>query len=156
MSSLSRPFNGIHGSKNDAVGTPTAFYDYLNGIHHFDFDPCPLERPEWDGLEREWGQCNFVNPPYSEIRKWLKKGVEEMKKGRKSVFLITAKTNTKYWFDFVYPHAHFQFIEGGLIFQGYEKKFPFALALVVFDPARPLPIHSFREYEPRKRIASFF
>ena len=37
-----------------------------------------------EGLKIEWGESNFVNPPYTQKLKegFIKKGVEEMKKGK--------------------------------------------------------------------------
>ncbi len=53
--------------------TPLATYELLDKEFAFDFDPCPPD-PSFDGLSIEWGQRNFVNPPYGrEIGKWTKK-----------------------------------------------------------------------------------
>ena len=38
------------GIKNDSIQTPKKFYDYLNEIFKFDFDPCPLNHTK-DGLK---------------------------------------------------------------------------------------------------------
>ena len=61
----------------------------------FDFDPCPWPKPEgFDGLTCEWGQRNYVNPPFGSImhngRKkgptaWMRKAIEEQRKGKLSV-----------------------------------------------------------------------
>lgn len=58
----------------------------------FDFDPCPYPLPEgFDGLTCEWGQRNYVNPPFGSImhqgRKkgptaWVRKAIAEWQKGR--------------------------------------------------------------------------
>ena len=62
--------------------TPKALYQALDAEFHFDHDPCPV-KPNIDGLENEWGQVNFVNPPYGkEIRKWIEKGFEQYLKGK--------------------------------------------------------------------------
>ena len=58
----------------------------------FDFDPCPHPLPEgFDGLTCEWGQRNYVNPPFGSImhqgRKkgptaWVRKALDEWRKGK--------------------------------------------------------------------------
>ena len=67
--------------------TPDWLYDELSKEFNFDFDPCPLN-PTFDGLTIEWGNSNFVNPPYNKLKYWLKKGHEEYLKGKVVVFLI--------------------------------------------------------------------
>lgn len=77
--------------------TPPDLYDELNAEFQFTFDPCPHPLPEgFDGLTCEWGQSNYVNPPFGSIihqgRKkgptaWVRKAIEEHKKG-KSVVLV--------------------------------------------------------------------
>ena len=48
--------------------TPPELYDELNAEFNFDFDPCPYPKPEgFDGLTCEWGQRNYVNPPFGSI-----------------------------------------------------------------------------------------
>lgn len=61
----------------------------------FDFDPCPWPKPEgFDGLTCEWGQRNYVNPPFGSIMHqgkkkgptaWMRKAIEEQRKGKLSV-----------------------------------------------------------------------
>ena len=120
--------------KNDNIGTPPELYKDLDDLYHFDFDPCPLEKPEWDGLEVEWGKSNFVNPPFSDIASWLKKAVEELKKGKSTGFLIPVRSHTKYWFKYVYPYAKkIQFLERGLKFEGYKSPFPIPLVFIWFQ-----------------------
>lgn len=131
------------GKKNNDIATPKKFYNELNSEFHFTFDPCKLGQHElieknpdkYDGLKIEWGDVNYVNPPYSEIKKWIEKAIQELKKGKKSVFLVTCRTSTKYWFDLIVPHAsEIRFIEKGIQFSGYDKPFPMALCLIIFDP----------------------
>lgn len=75
--------------------TPPDLYATLDAEFHFDFDPCPFPKPDgFDGLTCEWGQRNYVNPPFGSIihngRKkgptaWMRKAIEEQRKGRLSV-----------------------------------------------------------------------
>ncbi len=72
--------------------TPPDLYAELDAEFHFDFDPCPYPLPEsFDGLTCEWGQSNYVNPPFGSImhegRKkgataWVRKALEEYAKGK--------------------------------------------------------------------------
>ncbi len=151
--------NSEFGSLNDEVETPRYLYNWLNETHSFDFDPCPYERPLWDGLSVEWGSSNFVNPPFSEIEIWLKKGVNEMiENKKKSVFLITARTKSKYWFNYVFPYAtDIILLEGGIKFKGYNKRFPVAMAVVIFDPINfkgKREVNSFYAKKEKKRAIS--
>lgn len=125
-------------NENDDQATPRKFLKKLNKEFEFTFDPCPLGGKAYmDGLKIEWGDCNYVNPPFSEISAWLSKGVEEMEKGKKSVFLIPARTHVAYWFNKVYPFAaEIRFIKRGLRFGDHKKSIPLPLALVIYDPAR--------------------
>lgn len=76
---------------SDNWATPAEFYHGLNTEFGFDFDPCPLNHDmSWDGLEIEWGQRNYINPPYSRQLKesFVKKAIEESKKGKLCVMLL--------------------------------------------------------------------
>lgn len=56
------------------------------------FDPCPFPLPErFDGLTCEWGDKNYVNPPFGSIMHqgkkkgptaWVRKAIEEWSKGK--------------------------------------------------------------------------
>lgn len=98
-------FTKSHISKSDDWRTPKAIYDALDAEFHFDFDPCPYPKPDWDGLEREWGQSNFVNPPYSETEKWCRKALVESQKGKTVVMLLRLDASTKWFRDIVLPNA---------------------------------------------------
>lgn len=99
----------IHINNDDNYATPPEFYNKLNEKFNFDFDPCPYnEGPILiNGLEIKWGKSNFVNPPYSQKLKeaFVKKGIEEMKNGNISVFLIPVSTSTKLFHDYILPNA---------------------------------------------------
>jgi len=95
----------------DNWSTPKKLYDYLDQIYHFDFDPCPLfigeMTPEHDGLLKEWGKSNFVNPPYSLKLKtnFVMKGLEESKKDKRCVFLIPSVTGSILFHEQILPNA---------------------------------------------------
>ncbi len=83
--------------------TPSDMLVRLNAQYSFDFDPCPYPLPEgFDGLTCEWGQSNYVNPPFGSIlhqgpqdkkpkkkgmTAWVRKAIEEHKKGKRVVMV---------------------------------------------------------------------
>lgn len=119
-------------SLNEKWRTPENFYKVLDQEFNFDFDPCP-SNPQFDGLQIEWGNVNFVNPPYGNIiKKWLEKAVEQQKLGKTSVFLIPSRTDTKWWHEYVMSADEIRFIKGRLRFQGAKDNAPFPSVVVVF------------------------
>ena len=56
-------------------------------MFHFDTDPCPYPRGDFDGLTSEWGKSNFVNPPFSRPYPWVKKALGEYQQGKRVVFI---------------------------------------------------------------------
>jgi hypothetical protein len=77
--------------------TPPELYAHLDAEFGFDFDPCPHPLPAgFDGLTCEWGQSNYVNPPFGSIihkgRKkgptaWVRKAIIEQQKGKRVVLV---------------------------------------------------------------------
>lgn len=120
--------------------TPTILYEYLDSIFEFDFDPSPT-MPDFNGLEVEWGNSNYVNPPYgTEIAKWIKKAFAEYENGKRVVMLIPARTDTRYWHDYIMKATDIWFVKGRLRFQGAEHNAPFPNAIVIFEPNLPGPV----------------
>lgn len=91
----------------------------------FDLDPCsPGERRPWDtaarhysieddGLRQPWEGRVWLNPPYSDARRWLARLADH---GRGTA-LIFARTETAAWFDTVWPRASgLLFLRGRLTF----------------------------------------
>lgn len=108
--------------------TPPWLYDELNREFGFDFDPCPYCEDgnlSFDGLSVDWGNRNFVNPPYSRLlkEKFIKKGIEESKKGKLCVFLLPVSTSSAIFHDYILPNkSEIRFIRGRIAFQGYNTK----------------------------------
>jgi site-specific DNA-methyltransferase (adenine-specific) len=103
--------------KTDNWQTPKWLYDELDAEFQFDFDPCPLNST-FDGLKCDWGESNFVNPPYSNVKGFLQKAHEQLDKGiaKTIVFLTFANTDTKWFHDYAYGQAELRFIKGRLKF----------------------------------------
>lgn len=74
----------------------------------------------------------FVNPPYSQKLKedFVKKGIEEMNKGKVCVFLIPVSTSTKLFHKYIKPNAtEIEFIEGRIKFGKLDANGNFYLPL---------------------------
>lgn len=108
---------------SDNWETPEWLYEQLDKEFNFDFDPCPLNTT-FDGLSVEWGNSNFVNPPYNRVDKpkFIQKAFEEWKKGKTCVLLIPAATSTKQFHDLILPNAEIRFLRGRIAFKGYNSK----------------------------------
>jgi len=111
--------------------TPKAFYQALDSEFNFDFDPCP-NNPSFNGLKIEWGNVNFINPPYKDIKNWIKKGFEEYLKDKTVVFLIPSRTDTLYWHNYIMKADEIRFIKGRLKFDDQKNSAPFPSCIVVF------------------------
>ena len=116
-------------SNKDNWETPQNVFDELDGEFHFTLDPCSTHENakcekhytvEENGLVQSWkGETVFCNPPYGkEIGKWVKKAYDEWKiNGTKIVMLIPARTDTKYFHDYIYHNAELRFIKGRIKFE---------------------------------------
>ena len=97
----------------------------IEALGSFDLDPCsPINRP-WetaknhytildDGLKKPWAGRVWCNPPYGlEAAKWLDRCADH----GNALALIFARTETRMFFDHVWPKASgILFLEGRLYF----------------------------------------
>jgi hypothetical protein len=83
---------GYKGNSSDGRHywlTPPELMEQLNAEFHFDFDPCPYPKPDdFDGLSVEWGNSNYVNPPFKGPTAWVRKAIAEHGKGKRVVFVF--------------------------------------------------------------------
>lgn len=137
----------MFSSKSDEWSTPQDFYDKLNNEFHFTLDPCATNENHKsekyytlsdDGLNQDWrGETVFVNPPYSKIKDWVKKCYEEgLKANTMVVMLIPARTDTKYFHEYIYHQAEIRFIKGRLKFGGCKNAAPFPSMIVIFRQSK--------------------
>ena len=116
-------------AKSDEWATPK--YIYFQAMSKGMFDPCPLGS-KTDGLTIEWGESNFVNPPYSQLRKWVQKSIEEHEKGKDVVLLIPSRTDNKAFKALFEYGSEITFITGRLRFnESNPAPFPSLLAKLV-------------------------
>lgn len=84
------------------------------------------------------GESVFCNPPYGkEMYKWVEKCYFEGRKERTTVvLLIPARTDTKYFHDFIIHRTEIRFIKGRLKFGNSKNAAPFPSMLVIFRGAK--------------------
>lgn len=130
-------------------GTPQDLFDELNKEFQFTLDPCASDdnhkckkyyTEKENGLIQNWqGENVFVNPPYGrEITKWVKKSHDEsLKENTKVVMLIPARTDTRWFHDYIYHIAEIRFLKGRVKFMFDKNKqgqsAPFPSMIVIFD-----------------------
>ena len=110
--------------RGDDWKTPDYILNPLKKEFDFDFDPCPTN-PIVDGLTIEWGQRNFINPPYSRKLKeaFIKKAFEESKKGKLCVMLLPVSTSSKIFHEVIHPNAEIRFIKGRVKFENDSTRY---------------------------------
>jgi hypothetical protein len=126
--------------QSDNWSTPKEFYNKLDKIYHFTFDPCPLNS-KFDGLKLSWKKRNFINPPYNRIIKeqFIIKAFNESKKNKLCVMLLPVSTSSKIFHNIILPYAKIYFIKGRLkfLYNGkYNKKYSTGQhdsMIVIFD-----------------------
>ena len=133
----------MFSSKTDIWETPQDFFDNLNKEFKFDLDVCALpenakcERyytPEVDGLSQEWDGTCWMNPPYGrKIGEWVKKAYETSLNDNMVVCLLPARTDTRWFHDYILGKAEIRFIKGRLKFGGSKNSAPFPSMVIVFD-----------------------
>lgn len=75
----------------------------------------------------------FCNPPYSQIGAWVEKAFYEGHKDNTTVvLLIPARTDTKYFHNYIQHRSEIRFIKGRLKFGDSKNSAPFPSMIVVF------------------------
>lgn len=136
----------MFSSKTDLWATPQDFFNRLNDEFCFDVDVCASPEnakcdifftKEQDGLSQSWGKniC-WCNPPYGrEIGKWVKKAyISSEDEGSTVVMLLPARTDTKWFHEYIYNKSEIRFIKGRLKFGDSKNSAPFPSMVVVFRP----------------------
>lgn len=113
--------------------TPKALYRDLDAEFHFTLDPCPLQSPLADGLTRSWvGERVFCNPPYGRgVGDWLAKAGE----AELAVYLLPARTDTKWWHNCAMQADEIRFLRGRLKFGEAKVRAPFPSVILVYRGA---------------------
>jgi phage N-6-adenine-methyltransferase len=137
-------FKNKFESRRQDWPTPDSLYDTLNAEFHFNIDLAADDKntkcfdffdAERDALQQKWYGVGWLNPPYGaktgKLSDWVKKAYEESKYCT-VVMLIPARTNTRWWHQFVMKASEIRFINGRPKFGDATHGLPQPLAIVVF------------------------
>lgn len=136
---------GMFTANKDEWETPQGLFDRLNAKYHFTLDAAASDSnhkcakyytKDQDGLAQDWGNDTvYVNPPYGRvIVDWVCKAYETHQRyGNTIVMLLPARTDTRWFHDYVYGQADIEFIKGRLRFSGSQCNAPFPNMIVIFQ-----------------------
>ncbi len=137
----------------DERSTPLELFNELDKEFHFTLDVCAshenhkcdyyLTKKE-DGLNTSWkGEVCFMNPPYSDIPRWLQRARNQSySHGITVVCILPCDTSTNWFHDHIwdcYTHGtrcgvKLRFPKGRFKFGKYTSSPKFATIIVVFYP----------------------
>jgi len=110
---------------NDEWKTPTSLLEFFADYD----DPCLPGKT--DGLERSWEDPCYVNPPYSNPRPWVKKAIEESRRGVRVAMLLKHDSSTEWWRMLHEAGAYFMAVIGRLHFNdAAAANFPSVLVIL--------------------------
>lgn len=134
----------MFSSQSDQWATPQDFFDALDAEFHFSLDVCALPEnakcknyftPEIDGLSQPWKGRVWCNPPYGrEIGQWVRRAYFAAVSGGAEVvvMLLPARTDTRWFHEYIYNKAEIRFVKGRLKFGDSNNSAPFPSMVVVF------------------------
>ena len=135
---------GVFSKASDEWATPVSLFKELDKEFHFTLDPCSTDENalcekhytiEDNGLSQSWfGEIVFCNPPYSKCYEWVQKAyMESITNKATVVMLLPSRTDTKWFHQFVLPHAKVIFLRGRLRFNNSNQNAPFPSLLAIFS-----------------------
>lgn len=132
--------NNRFASKKQEYETPKKLFNKLNKEFNFTIDVCAdtynkkvenFYSEKDNALIKDWNGVCWMNPPYKDLKIWVKKAYKESLKGAIVVCLIPARTNTNWWHEYCMK-GEIRFIKGRPKFEGCKYGLPQPLAIVIF------------------------
>ncbi len=88
------------------------------------------EHNSWKVTTGGWAFCN---PPYANIRPWVKKAYEQSLEGAQIAMLVPASVGSLWWLQFVQPHgAYVLYLNGRITFVGADGPYPKDCAVLLY------------------------
>jgi len=135
---------GLFSSVRLDYSTPRAFYQALDAEFAFAVDVCADNSnakcshyyPGGSGLLLNWESPAYMNPPYGrQVVKWVEKAYQESRRGNTVVALLPARTDTRWWHDYVMKADEIRFVRGRLHFDD-RGPAPFPSCVVIWKGKR--------------------
>lgn len=130
------------GKSNNSVGTPEIVYNFIETKFNIKkdefYDPCPLN-PNYtvDSLKISWENHPniYCNPPYSSVKMWVRKCLQEFKNPKiKQIFLLIKCDNlANGYMKTVCNFANLFTFSKRLTFVGYNHSAGFGSILLHFN-----------------------
>jgi len=136
---------GMMTSNTPEWETPQWLFNEWNDRYNFVVDVCANRDNhkcdmwfdiEDDGLSLDWAKHSrvWMNPPYGrEISKWVAKADDTAYHGGVVVALLPARTDTKWFHDYIYNRYDVIFLKGRLKFSNSKQSAPFPSMIVIFE-----------------------
>lgn len=136
--------SGLVTSESDTWATPWALFRLYDAEFRFTLDVCATVdntkcgrffSPEVDGLSQSWaGERCWMNPPYGQaLPFWVEKAALSR---TLVVALLPARTDTKWFHQWVAPFAQCQFLKGRVKFLGHGSASPFPSVMAIYGNGR--------------------
>jgi site-specific DNA-methyltransferase (adenine-specific) len=141
-----------YSSGKDIWCTPPKLFNDLNSLWNFTLDAACMKEtalckkyftPDDNSLIQDWSTDTvWLNPPYSDLKTWLGKAVQEYKRGATVVMLVPSRTDTIAFQNFAVPECScICFVKGRITFidpeeTDLDKKknpAPFPSCLLILD-----------------------
>ena len=139
---------GQNNFKSDSVeySTPWEIVEPLKKEFGIEFDICASKEnnkcllyynKKDDCLTKDWSKINgniWMNPPWGkEMQKFVRKALEESKKGKTIVCLLPVRSNTKWWHETIIDtKAEVRFLRGEIKFNDLPRGLWLPCAIVIF------------------------
>lgn len=119
---------GVFSHESDHWQTPKKLYEAF--MKNNFTDPCPLHCKE-NNLDKFYCQEKlFINPPFSQMSKWVEKSIEWASHGCEVWLLMPSRTDTKYFKKLADFRCFIWFFTGRLHFNDSKNSAPFPTMLV--------------------------
>ncbi len=96
----------------------------------------PYFTEEQNSLVQCWSDMTawqWLNPPYSDIRRWVQKAYGASLEGAQIAVLIPASVGANWWRDWVHEKAHVLCLNGRIKFVGATGLYPKDCALLLYS-----------------------